>query len=718
MDETKMALVGLPRAREKERLPGQNGEAPCRFERDAYGLRMKLPAFCAISLALLTMGSAGTEIKSGLVKKNSDPAVRPQDDLYLAVNGEWLRSTEIPADKSNYGAFTALDDLSRNRIRTLIEEAAAKTHALGTDAQKVGDMYRSFMNEAQIEKLGLKPLTAEIGAIRGLKTKDEIARQFGYLLQVGVQTPFGFDVDQDKKNSREYIASLNQSGLGLPDRDYYLVDEPRFKEGRTAYSAYIEKLFSLAGKTPEDASKAAKGIVDLETRIAEAQWSRVDLRDPEKNYHRMPISGLTDASPKFPWAAFLAGLGLSVQEIDLNQPSFAKAVGELLESASLETWKDYLELKLLDSYAIGLPAAFQKAHFELHGAAVAGIPQDKNRSDKAVDFIGGEGAGDFGILGDVVGKLYVEKYFPPEAKARMDQLVANLLHAFNEGIDDLTWMTAATKAKAKEKLSKYSTKIGYTEHWRDYSTLKISADDLIGNLIASRRYEYAFVVNKLGQPVDRSEWHMTPQTVNAYYNQSLNEIVFPAAILQPPFFDVAADDAVNYGGIGAVIGHEISHGFDDQGSRYDGDGNLKNWWTEEDQKAFQQLTQRLVAQYGAYEPLPGLHLNGSLTLGENIADLSGVAVAYRAYRLSLKGAQAPVVDGLTGEQRFFMGWAQVWQRKYRDAEMVKRIKTDPHSPSHFRAIGAPINSDAFAEAFGIKPGDKMYKAPEERIRIW
>lgn len=680
---------------------------------------MKLMAISALLMVGAFSAWAEAGLQSGLSKENQEISVRPQDDLYSAVNGHWLKTAEIPSDKSNYGAFTVLDDLSRDRIRAIIEEAAAtKKNPPGSDAQKVGDMYRSFMDEERIEQLGLKPLQGELDLIRALGSPEQVAGHLGHLVQIGLETPFRFHVNLDDKNSRQYIAKLSQAGLGLPDRDYYLTDEPRYTQGREAYLVYIARLLTLAGKPEAEAEAAAKRILTLETQFAGAHFTRVELRDPEKNYHKMPISALSDVAPKFPWKEFLTGLGASLTEIDLNQPPFAKAVGEAFAATPLDTWKDYLEFRLLDAYAIALPAAFQKAHFELHGKAVEGIPQDKSRSDKAVSLISGEGAGNFGVLGDAVGKLYVERHFPPEAKARMDELVKNLLLVYDQGIKDLTWMTPETKAKARAKLAKYNTKIGYTTHWRDYSTLAISADDLVGNFIASQKHGYAYEVGKLGRPVDRQEWHMTPQTVNAYYSQSMNEIVFPAAILQPPFFNVAADDAVNYGGIGAVIGHEISHGFDDKGSKYDGEGNLNNWWTEADRKAFEKLTKKLVAQYAAYEPLPGSHLNGELTLGENIADLSGLAVAYRAYIVSLKGQKAPVIDGLTGDQRFFMGWAQVWQRKYREAEMARRLKIDPHSPSEFRANGATINSDAFAEAFQLKPSDKMYKAPEERIRIW
>lgn len=677
--------------------------------------------FIAIS-ALLVAGAFGargeTDLSSTQSKAEREVSVRPQDDLYAAVNGEWLRTTEIPSDKSNYSSFTALDDLSRDRIRALINEVGARKNAPGSEAQKIGDMYRSFMDEDRIEQLGLKPLQGELEMIRGLSTLEQVAGHFGHLLQIGVETPFHFQVDVDPKNSRQYLANLAQSGVGLPDRDYYLTDEPRSKQGREAYLIYLARLLTLAGKPEAEAQAAAQRILELETRFAKAHFTQVELRDPEKNYHKMSVSKLSDVSPKFPWNEFLSGLGASFTEINLNQPPYSEAVGEAFVSTPLETWKEYLEIRLLDTYAIGLSAPFQKAHFELHGAAIKGIPRDRSRSDKAVALVSGGGGGDSGVLGDAVGKLYVERYFPPEAKARMDELVSNLLLAFDQSIQDLTWMTPETKAKARAKLAKYTRKIGYPTRWHDYTTLSIQADDLVGNLVASQKHDYAYSVGKLGRAVDREEWLMTPQTVNAYYNHSMNEIVFPAAVLQPPFFDVRADDASNYGTIAAGIGHEISHGFDDEGSQYDGEGNLNNWWTDADRKAFEQLTKKLVSQYAAYEPLPGSHLNGELTLGENIADLSGLAVAHRAYRLSLKGKPGPVIGGLTADQRFFMSWAQVWRRKYRDADLARRLKTDPHAPAKFRANGAVVNLDAFAEAFHVQPGDRMYKAPEERIRIW
>jgi putative endopeptidase len=674
-----------------------------------------LTTVCVLTLSVALKAAPA----SGIDPANLDKSVRVQDDLYRAINGSWLQRTEIPADKSNYGVFTALDDLSRERIRRLIEEIAATSHPPGTDARKIGDLYHSFMDEKRVEKLGLKPLQGELAQIQALATPADVAHHFGHLTALGVSGPFHFGVGQDDKNSTQYLAVAFQGGTGMPDRDYYLQDDPKFLEARAAYVAYAERLLKLAGVNAAEARSAAQAILDLETRFARAQWTKVELRDPEKNYHKMPVSQLAALAPGFAWVRFFEGLGApALQELNVGQPSFVRGADEILQAQPVAVWKRYMTFHLLDAYAAGLPAAFQQAHFELHGKVLAGIPEDLPRWKKAVDLISGKSAGDFGVLGDALGRLYVAKYYPPEAKVRMDQLVKNLLTAFDQGIQGLSWMTPETKARAREKLARYTTKVGCTEHWRDYSGLKVQRGDLLGALLASAQLEFKRDLDKLGKPVDRTEWSMTPQTVNAYYNPGMNEIVFPAAILQPPFFNLAADDAVNYGGIGAVIGHETSHGFDDQGCQYDGEGNLKNWWSEQDRASFKALTARLVEQYNAYEPLAGKHVNGALTLGENIADLSGLAVAYQAYRLSLQGRPAPVIDGWTGDQRFFAGWAQVWARKYREAELIKRLLTDPHSPSQFRGNGPVVNSTAFVNAFGVKPGDRMFKPEAERIVIW
>lgn len=652
---------------------------------------------------------------SGIDPDGFDKAVRAQDDLFLHVNGRWLQRTEIPADKSNYGSFNKLIDEAQLNIRVIIEEVAK--NPTDENGRKVGNFFNSYMNESLVEQLGLKPLQAEIAKIEKLADKTDLVRHFGYSETIGVGGPVGFFVDQDDRNSTQYLAAVIQSGTTLPDRDYYLQDDPKYVKARQALKAYIATLFRLSGKANGEA--AADAVLALETKLAKAQWDRTKLRDAEARYNKFQVGKLSELTPKFPWPVFFDSVGAAkLTELNVTTPSYFEELQTIVAETSMETWKQYLHFRLLDSSAAVLPKAFDDAHFELHGKELGGIPQQQPRWKRAVDTVAGGGGNRMGALGEAVGQLYVARHFKPQARERMNQLVGNLLKAFEQSIHELSWMTDATKKQALVKLSKITPKIGYPKKWRDYSKLEVSADDLAGNMRRSAMLEHQRMLDKLGQPVDRGEWGMTPQTVNAYYNPGLNEIVFPAAILQPPFFDAEADDAVNYGGIGAVIGHEISHGFDDQGSKYDGDGNLKNWWTESDQAAFEKLTSRLVAQYEGYEALPMKKLNGRLTLGENIADLSGMAIAFKAYRISLGGKDGPVLDGYTSSQRFFLGWSQIWRRKYRDAELVKRLVTDPHSPSHFRANGPVTNLDAFYEAFGVKPGDKLFKPKEERIQIW
>ncbi|MBI2380348.1 MAG: M13 family metallopeptidase [Gammaproteobacteria bacterium] len=665
-----------------------------------------------VSTLVASLGLAfnAQAVQSGLNLADHDKSVRVQDDLYQHVNGGWLKKTEIPADKSNFGSFSMLDDLSRDRIKTIIEDVSRAENPAGSDARKVADFYKSFMSEKRIDKLGLVPLSGELAKIKRLKVKPDVIEHFGYLQQLGVQTPVGFYVYQDEKNSSQYISIFTQSGTTLPDRDYYLKDDAKFKQVREAYLAYIAKLLTLADDG--NPAEAAKDILALETKLAEAQWTKVELRNPQKTYNKLSLAELKALTPDFDWNQFFEGAGLkNLDAVNISTPSYFQGMAKIFKENKVLTWQKYLKFKMLDAYAEYLPKAYADAHFDFHGKTLAGIPEDKPRWKKAVDGINGS-------VGELVGKIYVERHFKPEAKAKMEVLVGNLIKAFDQGVDELAWMSPETKTKAKEKLSKFTPKIGYPKVWRDYSSLDIEQDELVGNLMRASQYEYSRMIGHLGKPIDRDEWLMTPQTVNAYYNPTQNEIVFPAAILQPPFFNMDADDAANYGGIGAVIGHEISHGFDDQGSQYDGDGNLKNWWSEADAKAFKALTTKLVAQYAAYEPLPGKKVNGELTLGENIADLSGSAIAYKAYKLSLNGQPAPVIDGLSGDQRFFAGWAQVWARKYREPELVKRLLTDPHSPSQYRANGPVMNNDAFYQAFGVKAGDKLFKPEAERIKIW
>jgi putative endopeptidase len=646
---------------------------------------------------------------SGLDAGRFDTSVRVQDDLYHAVNGNWLKNTEIPSDKPSHGAFLILRDLSEAQVRSIVETAASQNGAPGTALKKVGDLYQSYMNEALVEQRGLAPLQANFTAIAAIHDQKALAGQLAQLSKVGLYAPLGIYVGQDEKNSTAYIVNVYQSGLSLPDRDYYLKSDEKFLAARKSLSTYFESLLKLSGETQVDVAS----LLALETALAQAQWTKVDNRDPQKTYNKKSLVELKKLAPEFAWDEYWQAMGIANQlgPVIVSQPSYIKAMSEILAKTPLATVKVWLKYKVLDQYANALPKAYADLAFDFHGKALSGVPEQKPRWKKAI-------AATNSSLGEAVGELYVAKHFTPAAKAKMDVMVNNLLASYRSSIKDLTWMSAATKVKAQEKLAKFTVKIGYPDQWIDYSTLEIKADDLLGNLQRAQLFSSARELNKLGKPINRKKWGMTPQTVNAYYNPSMNEIVFPAAILQAPFFDPNADDAVNYGAIGGVIGHEISHGFDDQGSQYDGDGNLKNWWGKQDDKAFKALTSKLVAQYDAYEPIPGKHVNGQLTLGENIADLSGLAVAHKAYQLSLGGKPAAKIDGRTGEQRFFLGWSQVWASKMREPMTLQMLLTDPHSPGQFRANGAAVNSDAFYKAFNVKEGDAMYKPSKERIRIW
>lgn len=664
---------------------------------------------------VLCMGT--TVLGQEIDRSTFDTNVRIQDDLFRHVNGTWLKNTEIPSDKSNYGSFNALADLSLDRIHEILEKTSNSTHPYGSEEQKIGDFYKSYMNVELANQKGFTPLEPELNSIRALSNKREIIERFAHMAKIGAATPIGVFVTVDAKNSSQYQVGAIQSGTSLPDRDYYLKNDDKSKAAREALKKYIARLFELVNA--EDPQQVAENLLALETKLAEAQWSRTEMRDAEKRYNKFQVSELGKLGDHFSWDVYLAALGRSdLQEINVMTPSFFEAFDKIFNETDEKVWRQYLEYKLIDAYAPALSEDFVNASFELYSKQLAGIPEQKPRWKKAVEAASGGGAGDFGVLGEAVAKLYVAENFKPEAKKQMEELVANLLTAFGNSVDELDWMTDATKVKAKEKLSKITTKIGYPVEWRDYSAFQVRADDLVGNLMRSAIVEFDRNANKLGRPVDKNEWGMTPQTVNAYYNPTKNEIVFPAAILQPPFFDANAPMALNYGGIGAVIGHEISHAFDDQGSRYDGDGNLTNWWTDEDRKSFKALADQLVAQYGQYEPLPGKQVNGNLTLGENIADLSGLAISFKALQIGKNGQEPEKVAGWTADQMFFVGWSRVWRRKYRESEMIKRLLTDSHSPSEFRANGPVMNIDAFYQAFELKEGDKLYKPASERIRIW
>ena len=654
-------------------------------------------------------------LTSGVETQQQDSTVRVQDDFYMHVNGTWMKNTEIPADKSAWGSFYVLRENSLNQLRTIVEAASQdKNKTAGSEAQQIGDLYDSFMDEAKLEQLGLTPLKNEFERVAALTDKKDIPALIAHYNRVGITAPYDMGVHQDNKDSTKYVVDFGQSGLGLPDRDYYLKkDDAKMKEALAKYQSHITKMLTMAGEKPAAAAAKAKSIVALETKIAQVQWTKVQNRDPIKLYNKEDLTKLGKLTPGYDWKPYLtdAGLDGKLTYVIVSQPSYFTSFSKLMKSTPLATWKDYFHWHILSSEATYLSKSFSDENFAFYGTALNGIPEQQPRWKRAINL-------EEGAIGEGLGKLYVAQYFPPENKARMEKLVANLLEAYHQSIDTLDWMTPATKKEAQAKLASFMTKIGYPSKWRDYSALTIKKDDLVGNVARATEFEYLRNINKLGTPIDRTEWGMNPQTVNAYYNPEMNEIVFPAAILQPPFFNINADDAVNYGAIGAVIGHEISHGFDDQGAQYDGSGNLHDWWTADDKKNFKAKTEALVKQYSAYEPVPGYHVNGELTLGENIADNSGLAIAFKAYKLSLGGKPAPVIDGLTGEQRFYLGFGQVWRGKTRENAAIVRIKTDPHSPPQVRADGTVKNQPGFYEAFGVKEGDKMYLAPDQRVIMW
>nr|WP_221208020.1 M13 family metallopeptidase [Pseudoduganella violacea] len=654
--------------------------------------------------------SAAKNLGSGIDTQFIDPAVRSQDDFFVHLNGKWLSTTEIPADKSSWGTFAKLRDDIQPQLRAIIEEAAAKAN--GADAKRIGDFYASFMDEARLEQLGIAPVKADLDRIAAIKDKKELPLLLAAAVRNGVHSPFAFGIHQDNKDSTKYVADIFQDGLGMPDRDYYLkADDAKLADTLAKYGKHVEEMLALAGDAKAAAN--AKAIVAFETELAKIQWTKVELRDPVKAYNKVALNKLPELMANFDWNSYLQATGIAgkVDYVIVSQPTYLKALDGLFAATPLETLKSYFQWQTVRAAAPYLSKSFVDANFAFYGTALSGVTENRPRWKRGVEVT--EGA-----LGESIGKIYVEQHFPAANKARMEELVKNLLLAYKQSINKLDWMTPATKKEAQAKLAKFTTKIGYPNKWRDYAALNVQRDDLLGNVKRSNEFDYNKELNKLGKPIDRDEWGMTPQTVNAYYNPEMNEIVFPAAILQPPFFDANADDAMNYGAIGGVIGHEISHGFDDQGAQYDGDGNLRDWWSAADHKNFKKKTSELVKQYSAFTPLPGYNVNGELTLGENIADNSGVAIAYKAYKLSLKGKKAPVIDGLTGDQRFFMGFAQVWRSKMREQAQIVQIKTDPHSPGKYRANGTMRNQPGFYDAFGVKPGDKMYLAPKDRVIIW
>ena len=669
-----------------------------------------LPLAAVALLSVASVASAQATRPSGIDTSAFDRSVRPQDDLFRFVNGGWLKRTPIPNDAASWGAFNELDERSRESMRTILEDASRSNAAAGSEERKVGDLYASFLDSARVEALGVTPLKGELARIAALKSSAELPAMFAHLARIGVARPFGAGVGADPKKSTTNAVQISQSGLTLPDRDYYLNNDARMTAVRKSYAEYLAKLFTLAEQP--DAAGAASRVIALETAIAGKQWERARNRDRNAIYNPMTVAKLAESTPHFDWKGYLGAAGIgAATDVIVNQPDYLVALDSIITATPIGTWREYLAAKLLDAYSPELSSPFVQARFDFRGKVLAGQLAQRARWKRAVQEVEGG-------LGEAAGKLYVARYFKPEAKARIDELIRNLREAYSIGIDSLEWMTPATKARAKEKLAQFTVKIGYPDKWRDYSSLDIKRDDLVGNVMRARQWAYDDNVAQYGKPVDKKRWLMTPQTVNAYYQSTNNEIVFPAAILQPPFFDPKADDAVNYGAIGAVIGHEIGHGFDDQGRKSDGAGNLTDWWTADDAKAFEERAGRLGAQFEVLSPLEGAKVNPKLTMGENIGDLSGLAQAYRAYRISLKGKEAPVIDGFTGDQRFFIGFAQIWRSNDREAALRQQLLSDPHSPGEYRANVPVANNEAFQRAFDLKPGDKLYRVPSDRVRIW
>jgi putative endopeptidase len=658
--------------------------------------------------------------KWGIDLSSIDPAVKPGDNFFLHVNGGWLKTAQIPADRSSTGSFQDLQILSEQRLTAIVDELDKKPEGqLTADERKLRDAFDTFVDTAAIETKGLAPVQQDLAYLAGLKTLEDVAHAMGSI-KLATQSIYGIGVGVDDKNPNNYSVNLTQSGLGMPDRDYYTSAEPTIVKTREAYRKYLADMMTLAG-LPNAQARADK-VLAVETEIAKVQWTRAQRRDVDKMYNPMPVSDLKKLAPQFPWDAFLAETHIpfttpSGQEryVLVGEKSAFEPLAKVFAATPVDVWRDYLTVHYLHTFSAYLPKRFDDLAFSFYGTVLGGRTQQLDRKTRGIHLLDGE-------LGEALGKLYVARYFPPEAKAKADALVANLLKAYEADIQTLAWMTPATRAKALEKLHQFTPKIGYPTKWRDYSALEMVRGELIGNVQRSALYEWNYNVDRINKPVDKTEWGMTPSTINAYYNPSFNEIVFPAAILQAPFFDPDADDAVNYGGIGMVIGHEISHGFDDQGAEYDGKGVLSNWWTPEDKANFKARTEALVAQYDGYYPLPEtdpkLHVIGQNTLGENIADNAGVAIALKAYHLSLGGKPAPVKDGYTGDQRFFLSVGQIWRTKMRESALRTQTMSNEHTVAEFRVIGPTRNQDEWYKAFDVKPGEKYYLAPDLRVHLW
>ncbi len=653
------------------------------------------------------------EITPAILTENMDITIEPGDDFFKYVNGQWMKNNEIPAEYSQYGAFTELYESNQKQLRSLIEEVAEKKDIEnGSVAQKIRDLYNSGMDTIAIENAGLAPISKDLEEISVLASKKDIQNYIAKLHKTGINPVFYVFSEADQENSSMNIANIYQGGLGLPDVDYYINDDEGSRKLRTEYEDHLKKMFMLTGNDESLAEKNAKGVLNIETKLAKVSKSRLERRDPNANFNKMSAGDLSGVAPDIDWNNYFNNIGLTDPGmINVAQPDFFTGFGKILKETEIDDWKAYLTWNVLDSYANYLHEDIVNQNFEFYGKVLSGTQEIQPRWKRVLNNTSGR-------LGEAIGQLYVEKYFPPESKSRMLVLVENLRSSFADRINKLDWMSDETKQKALEKLERITVKIGYPDVWKDYSGLTIVPDNYAQNVKNSREFEFNFDINKVGKPVDKNEWGMTPQTVNAYYNPTANEIVFPAAILQPPFFNKDADDAVNYGAIGVVIGHEMTHGFDDQGRKYDKDGNLNDWWTDEDAKLFEEKTKLLVDQYNNYAILDTLHVDGKLTLGENIADIGGLNIAYNALQKAYNGNIPEPIDGFTSDQRFFIGYAQVWRQNIRDKELMRRLKVDVHSPGDARVNVPPFNLDVFISAFSISPDDKLFIPEENRASIW
>lgn len=641
---------------------------------------------------------------------NLDTTILPCEDFYQYSVGGWLKSNPIPSTESRWSSFNIVRDANNEKLRTILDEFSAANHTKGSMEQILGDFYSTALDSSKANELGISPLTVQLEKIDAITTKDELVNLAAMHKSVGVNSLFGIYVGQDDKNSEQYITNIYQSGLGMPDRDYYLKSDEKSTSLQAAYQQYMISTMKLAGITETEAT--SKTVYGIEKYLASKSMTRVERRDPEKTYNKYSFAELDQMSNHINWEPYFNSVGLrDVKEIIVSQPDFLKAVDHAIDSISMEEWKNYLKWRLLDSYVPYLSSDFVAIHFDFYGKALSGTKEMKPRWERAMSMVNGN-------TGQLLGKAFVERHFPEEAKAEVSKMVENLRAVFKERILALEWMSDETKAKALEKLQAFNKKIGYPDKWRSFEGLEISSDNLVQNIMNSTQFNFNYMMSKLGKPVDKDEWFMSPQTVNAYYSSSQNEIVFPAGILQPPFYSFEADHAINYGGIGAVIGHEFTHGFDDQGSKYDAKGNLENWWTEDDRKRFDERANLVVDQFNHYEPLDSVFVNGKLTLGENIADLGGTTLAYYALKKEVEGAEPEMIDGFDYKQRFFLGWAQVWHMNMTDEELRKRINTDSHSPGQYRVLGPLSNLTEFAEAFGCQEGDAMIQADSLKAVIW